>query len=265
MTLALEDRRSRIEVGYGLEPIISDGYAARILKDLRPALGGEDYAKAVSLAFDRIHARTHHLDADEELSFADQMNFHSVLVWYWVFLFLGAGVMGGSYWMAREDVGFMKGTTGVVIGWLGSLAVGALVYLITQTVAPIAYAVTYVVGGLLGICAVLSKRNEWLGMAFWTVVSLPVALCLGAEMRPELPRSTDGALFFMAFFAHGGVSLLLYGWGLMAGRSGGGSTLHHSDSSRSLSSSSSSSFSSSSSSFSGGGGSFGGGGASGSW
>jgi uncharacterized protein len=48
--LAINDRKSRLEVGYGLEPIIPDGAAGQILREMRPALRAGDYASALTLA-----------------------------------------------------------------------------------------------------------------------------------------------------------------------------------------------------------------------
>src|SRR5229473_3664902 len=38
LLLVTGDRRSRLEVGYELEPILPDGFAGSILRDMRPAL-----------------------------------------------------------------------------------------------------------------------------------------------------------------------------------------------------------------------------------
>ena len=46
--LVVNDRRSRIEVGYGLEPIITDGYVGSLLRSLRPSLRNGDYAQALA-------------------------------------------------------------------------------------------------------------------------------------------------------------------------------------------------------------------------
>jgi uncharacterized protein len=46
--LVVNDRRSRIEVGYGLEPVITDGYVGSLLRSLRPSLRNGDYAQALA-------------------------------------------------------------------------------------------------------------------------------------------------------------------------------------------------------------------------
>ena len=47
--LAIQDRRSRIEVGYGLEPILPDGRAGAILRSMTPYLRNNDYDGAMRL------------------------------------------------------------------------------------------------------------------------------------------------------------------------------------------------------------------------
>ena len=48
--LAVEDRKNRIEVGYGLEPIITDGDAGDVLRAIRPVLRQGDYGGALLAA-----------------------------------------------------------------------------------------------------------------------------------------------------------------------------------------------------------------------
>lgn len=48
--LAINDRKSRLEVGYGLEPVLPDGAAGALLREMRPALRAGDYAAALSMA-----------------------------------------------------------------------------------------------------------------------------------------------------------------------------------------------------------------------
>lgn len=48
--LAVKDRKNRIEVGYGLEPIITDGDAGSVLRQIRPILRQGDYGTALLTA-----------------------------------------------------------------------------------------------------------------------------------------------------------------------------------------------------------------------
>lgn len=57
LLLAIRDRRHRLEVGYGLEGIIPDGYAGSVLREMRPALREGRYGEALSAAAHTLGAR----------------------------------------------------------------------------------------------------------------------------------------------------------------------------------------------------------------
>jgi uncharacterized protein len=57
LLLATRDRRSRLEVGYGLEPVIPDGFAGTVLRAMRPALSGGRYGEALEAAAETIGNR----------------------------------------------------------------------------------------------------------------------------------------------------------------------------------------------------------------
>jgi uncharacterized protein len=57
LLVAIGDRRSRLEVGYGLEPSITDGLSGSILREMRPALRQEQYGEALKAAAQFIGAR----------------------------------------------------------------------------------------------------------------------------------------------------------------------------------------------------------------
>ena len=50
LLLAVKDRKSRAEMGYGIEPIISDGAAGGILRQIRPILQQGNYGGALLAA-----------------------------------------------------------------------------------------------------------------------------------------------------------------------------------------------------------------------
>jgi uncharacterized protein len=54
LLLSIEDRRSRLEIGYGLEPIVPDGMAGRVLREMRPALREQHYTEAMMAAAQTI-------------------------------------------------------------------------------------------------------------------------------------------------------------------------------------------------------------------
>ncbi|MGH9626921.1 MAG: TPM domain-containing protein [Bryobacteraceae bacterium] len=57
LLLSIGDRRSRLEVGYGLEPVITDGTSGSILREMRPALRGENYGEAFMIAAQELGSR----------------------------------------------------------------------------------------------------------------------------------------------------------------------------------------------------------------
>ncbi len=54
LLLATQDRKSRMEVGYGIEPSIPDGRAGMILRDMRPQLQAGDYDGALMHAAGQV-------------------------------------------------------------------------------------------------------------------------------------------------------------------------------------------------------------------
>jgi uncharacterized protein len=57
LLLVIQDRRSRLEVGYGLEPYIPDGFAGSLLRQMRPALQAGQYGEAMAAAAQTIGSR----------------------------------------------------------------------------------------------------------------------------------------------------------------------------------------------------------------
>jgi uncharacterized protein len=54
LLLAINDRRSRLEVGYGLEPILPDGLSGSVLREMRPALREQRYGEALMAAAETL-------------------------------------------------------------------------------------------------------------------------------------------------------------------------------------------------------------------
>lgn len=57
LLLVVGDRRTRLEVGYGLEPILPDGFDGSVLREMRPALREKHYGEALMAAAQTIGAR----------------------------------------------------------------------------------------------------------------------------------------------------------------------------------------------------------------
>ncbi len=54
MLLAIKDRKQRVEVGYGLEPVIPDGYAGGVMRRVRPILAQKNYGAALLSAMQQF-------------------------------------------------------------------------------------------------------------------------------------------------------------------------------------------------------------------
>jgi uncharacterized protein len=54
LLLVINDRRNKLEVGYGLEPILPDGFDGSILREMRPALRARQYGDAMMAAAQTI-------------------------------------------------------------------------------------------------------------------------------------------------------------------------------------------------------------------
>jgi uncharacterized protein len=57
LLFAIRDRRNRAEVGYGLEPIVPDGFAGGVLRGIRPILRQGDYGGALMAAAQQLGSR----------------------------------------------------------------------------------------------------------------------------------------------------------------------------------------------------------------
>jgi uncharacterized protein len=57
LLVVVRDRRTRLEVGYGLEPILPDGFSGSILREMSPALRGKRYGEALMAGAQTIGAR----------------------------------------------------------------------------------------------------------------------------------------------------------------------------------------------------------------
>lgn len=57
LLLSVGDRRDRLEVGYGLEPILPDGFDGEVLRSMRPSLRQGQYGEALRTAAATIGSR----------------------------------------------------------------------------------------------------------------------------------------------------------------------------------------------------------------
>lgn len=105
MLVVVDDRRMRIEVGYGLEGDIPDTLAGRIIRNIMaPEFRNGDYAAGINKAFDALMAAASGEAVDipgAESSDEDDSPINGLwpLVWIGLFLFLtlGRGGRGGGW------------------------------------------------------------------------------------------------------------------------------------------------------------------------
>jgi len=55
--VAVQEKRTRIEVGYGLEPVITDGYSGEVLRNLRPYFRANQYGLGLYTAASQLAAK----------------------------------------------------------------------------------------------------------------------------------------------------------------------------------------------------------------
>ncbi|WP_437288297.1 TPM domain-containing protein [Sorangium sp. So ce406] len=304
-TLAIDDRRMRIEVGYGLEDILTDGVCRTVLDDSRDDLRRSQYGSAARLVVGRLVAltATHRAGAGGALAVLGSPSEH-VLGRYVAHHMLGAlfGLLLGlvvrraprapatlddleGHMAARRGkwrVAGMALVAIIVVPGLATLApawaygarseAAASTYLAKQAGSFLGVTLLATLVGLLGGLSLFRKREAeelWIGFLRAIGVAIAVALPLAGGMiaLDAMNASLSDALFMGLIGGSMAVGGFLgpYNSATSSGSSWSSSSASSSTSSSSYSSSSYSSSSSSGSDYSGGGGSFGGGGASSSW
>lgn len=122
LLIAVGDRRTRLEVGYGLEPIVPDGLAGTILGEMRPALRKGDYSDALMAAAQAIGetiAQAKHVTIQAQLP--RQVKPHSGISIPWP-LIIGGVLL--ALWLMRA--GGARGYSGGRGGWGGGGLLPAL-------------------------------------------------------------------------------------------------------------------------------------------
>jgi uncharacterized protein len=120
--LAVNDRKYRVETGYGLEPILPDGRVGGFAREMVPHLRSGDYSAAISLISNRI-AQAIAEDSGVKLTGIAKLpsrretqkipGFLLFLLFIFIILMLfGVGGMGGRR-------GFRRGYPGYYGGWGG--------------------------------------------------------------------------------------------------------------------------------------------------
>ncbi|WP_404937261.1 TPM domain-containing protein [Pseudomonas sp. JDS08PS003] len=295
LLVAKNDRKVRIEVGYGLEPVVTDLLAGQIIaRDLTPAFRQGDFAGGIDRALDDLIILVDGGELPEPAPLSVPLEAYALLL-----AFISgsvAGVMLAAGWKWRRVLAALVLLVALLVGavggreWLVQLFLVPLCMLVGgATFAGLwqARRVFYGVLGLLLYIALLSLISQYLGSAtFLYGLAWPAAvlLVLGGHwllyrmMRNRWRKSPKGFAWRLGALL---VLILLMAWGVDAWSTvrqwltvlpfayflgfmlfASGSSFHWSSG---AGSSGSGGRSSSGGGFSGGGGSSGGGGASGSW
>lgn len=286
--LAISDRRNRLHLGYGLEALIPDAVAKRMLDDLRPSLVAGKYAQATRELVRAVRMRTDHLSPGEPIAppFGTRAWLFGAVVVVAICLGIGWAIAFGRGWRAYKREPKSKGHKRRK--WTRRFRF-ACMFLAKQR--PVQVALGIVVLGQLVLALILSSGHGYLtvySLLYWSfilagwliggapkLISIPVGFTAGgvlvfaalAATQPPLGDVSAISERLLAVVGLFWLSNIILVPGIMGGSAGGGGGGSYSSSysSSSYSSSSYSSSSYSSSSYSGGGGSSGGGGASSSW
>src|SRR5262249_22588384 len=122
LLLAIRDRRSRLEVGYGLEPILPDGLDGSILREMRPALRQQRYGEALMAAANTIGsaiAQAKHVSINAPLERHIRRSPSDSIPW--------PVLLGGLFlllWLLRS--GRPRGYSGGSGGFLPALILGSM-------------------------------------------------------------------------------------------------------------------------------------------
>ena len=122
--IAKEDRDIRIEVGYGLEPVITDGRAGKIIREkMTPSFRSNDYDQGVNLTIQQIedYLRSGEPAPAETGALAEKAPSFFVFLIVLIFLFIYA-----SSFLARTKSFWAGGVMGGLMGVILGLVVGSL-------------------------------------------------------------------------------------------------------------------------------------------
>lgn len=115
LLISVEDRKVRMEVGYGLEPIITDGRAGEIIRNqITPELKKGDYEAGVLAGVDKISQYlTGTIPLDQEKS-----NISSVVPYFPFIIFFIINIFVYIFaFLARSKSFYAGGITGLIIGY----------------------------------------------------------------------------------------------------------------------------------------------------
>ncbi|MDO8623900.1 MAG: TPM domain-containing protein [bacterium] len=157
LLLAIEERKLRIEVGYGLEGALPDSVAARIIADeMTPRLKVGDYDGAVTSGVTSIVAATKGEYQPDNMS----PNPEAVMVFLFVGLIMAQFLLS---MLARSKSWWFGGVFGMVIGFIIGLGFGTLWFEILFVIifGGIGFLIDYVVSNVYHRSRAFGKHPPW--------------------------------------------------------------------------------------------------------
>ncbi|MFA5098640.1 MAG: TPM domain-containing protein [Candidatus Paceibacterota bacterium] len=116
--VAVDDRQMRIEVGYGLEPVLTDAQSSWIVNNqMAPAFKNNDFYGGLNAASDKIISATGgEIISEENTASKENVNYFNILAFIiFAFVWLGSVLSRSKSWWAGGVVG---GIAGIIIGFI---------------------------------------------------------------------------------------------------------------------------------------------------
>ncbi len=129
LIVAPNERRMRIEVGYGLEPVLTDGFSSSVIRnDITPLFKAGDMPAGINAGVDRIIKQIE-LPPEDAAKVAaeaerkardrnDQTDVGAVIFWLFIFFFVIMPMISPLFF-GRKRRGRRYGSSGPVIIWGG--------------------------------------------------------------------------------------------------------------------------------------------------
>lgn len=152
LLIAKNDRRVRIEVGYGLEGVIPDAIAKRIVSEIiTPHFRRGEYYAGVKAGLDAIMAQIPPPDTQSAPAAmpAGEPN-NGLVILLFTMLFLCLSPLAHLFQGNAAAAGVAAGLSAVVIGWLGGLMLALVVALVVFIVLIAGGGGGFMVGGFPG-------------------------------------------------------------------------------------------------------------------
>lgn len=141
LLIALNDRRMRIEVGYGLEGALPDAYSYQIVnKTLKPAFQTEQYYEGIDQALDNIIAATrgeYTVEATKDNIWTGELIFYLLII----FIFLLE-----AFWryLAKSKAWWQGGLIGLALGlFISFVSSFSLVYFIALSLGLLIFGLVF--------------------------------------------------------------------------------------------------------------------------